>query len=95
MTASSLITVSVSLTMTRIATLRDEFSRATRMSCDFSLDLHQPEPGYPDRLLGICGVRHWYILDLVSYGDEAAMVLVPEASLFLKVGDELDGYEGR
>ena len=54
MTASSLITVSVSLTMTRIATLRDEFSRATRMSCDFSLDLHQPEPGYPDRLLGIC-----------------------------------------
>jgi hypothetical protein len=63
---------------------------------NISLDLHQPDPECPDRLLGICaGYQLWYILDLEPDEDEAVMVLVPETRLLLWIGGPLDGYEGR
>ena len=90
------LTASVSLTMARFSTPRDRFSGVMCLSCEIDLDLHQPDPGSPDRLLGICsGCQHWFILDLVPDEDEGVMVLVPEARDFLRIGGPLDGQRSR
>ena len=86
----------VSLAMARFPTLCDNLSQILCMSCATSLDLHQPNAGFPDRLLGICPeCQRWHILDLMPDEDEAVIVSVPEAGLFLKIGGPLDGHGGR
>jgi hypothetical protein len=93
MTPTFPVTTSVPLTMTRLSTSHDSLTRVACMSCDLSLDLHQPDPGFPDRLLGIyAGCQRWYIVDFVPGEDEAVMVLVPEARFFLKVGSPCLGW---
>ena len=96
MSPRSPVTASVSLTISRFSTPPDRFSRVTCLSCDSGLNLHQPDPGSPDRLLGICvGCQNWFILDLLPDEDEAVMVLVPEARDFLRIVGLLGGQEGR
>ena len=95
MNRRSLGTASVSVTMARIATHRDDLSHLACMSCGVGLELHQADPDLTERLLGVCArCQHWYILDLVPDEDEAVMVLVPEAGLFVRLGDP-KGRQGR
>ncbi len=90
------VTALVSLTVTRFSTSHDDFSRVTCLSCDIGLDLHQPDPGSPDRLLGICaGCQHWFILEVLTDQDGVVMVMVPEARDFLRIGGLVDGPEGQ
>jgi hypothetical protein len=90
------VTASISLTVAHLWTPSDSFCRVTCFSCDIGLELQQPDPGAPHRLLGICpGCQHWFILDLLPDADEAVMVLVPEARDFLRIGSLPDGQEGR
>ena len=90
------LTASVSLTMARFSTPRDRFSSVMCLACEIALDLHQPDPESPDRLLGICsGCQHWFILDLVPDEGDGVMVRVPEARDFLKIGGPLDGQRSR
>jgi hypothetical protein len=43
-------------------------------ACDSSLDLHQPDPFQPDRLLGTCpSCRAWCVLD----ADAAVVTVLP------------------
>jgi hypothetical protein len=86
----------VSLDMARFPTLCGNLCQFLCLSCDSSLELHQPDPGFAERLLGICpDCQRWYILDLIPDEDEAVIVSIPEAGLFLKIGGPLDGHGGR
>lgn len=86
----------VSLAMVRVRTRCDNIYPFVCMSCVCSLELHQPDPRFPDRLLGVCpDCQRWHILDLIPDEDEAVMVSLPETGLFLKIGGPLDGYGGR
>jgi hypothetical protein len=82
--------------MVRFSTPHDDLSRIACLTCEIGLDLHQPDSGSPDRLLGICaGCQQWFILDLLPDADEAVLVLVPESRDFLKIGGPLDGQHRR
>lgn len=46
--------------------------------CAEQVEVHQPEPEGPDRLLGTCpGCGAWYLLDALADRSEVAMVLLP------------------
>ena len=49
-------TASVSVTMARIPTHRDDLSHLACMSCGVGLELHQADPDLTERLLGVCTV---------------------------------------
>jgi len=85
MTPDSPVTALASLTMSRLLTWRDDSSRVERMSCEVSLDLHQPDLASHDRLLGICAGRQ-HALILGPVGEEAVMVRIPEAEFFTDLG---------
>jgi hypothetical protein len=81
----------VSLNLACLPAPSDELCKSTCMSCGSSLDLHQPESEVPDRLLGTCPqCQRWYILDFIT--DEAVIVSLPEAEVFLKIVRPLDGH---
>ena len=80
-------TASVSLTMTGLPIVGKDVPRVKCMSCNLRLELHQPDPESPERLLGICErCRNWYVLDLVQDDNEAVMVHIPEAKHLRKIG---------
>ena len=96
MSAHLPVKASVSLAIAHLRTRYDDGHRFMCMSCDGSLDLHQPDPRFPDRLLGVCpNCQRWHILDLIPDEDEAVIVSLPDAGLFLKIGGPLDGYGSR
>ena len=85
-----------SLTLARMPALIENLYQASCILCDGSLDLHQPDPGLPDRLLGTCAkCQRWYILELAPGDDEAVIVQIPEVRQFLKHGGELNGHADR
>ncbi len=47
--------------------------------CGSSLDIHQPDPGRPDRLLATCPeCGHWYRVDTKPGGGRAQVIQFPE-----------------
>lgn len=45
--------------------------------------LHQPDEGFPERILGVCrSCKYWFLLDLVPGKPEAVMVLLPDGGYF-------------
>jgi hypothetical protein len=47
--------------------------------CSTSLELHQPDNEFPDRLLGVCkSCRRWTLIELAPDGPGAVMALLPE-----------------
>jgi hypothetical protein len=65
--------------MLRFSTLPEDSGGGRCVGCDIYLDLHQPDAGLPERLVGICeSCRRWYVIDMIPETDEAVMVLLPE-----------------
>jgi hypothetical protein len=53
------------------------------LSCGESLTIHQPENGFPDRMLGTCESCHnWYLWDFHADGNHAVMVSLPDRGYF-------------
>ena len=53
------------------------------LSCGDRLTIHQPENGFPDRMLGTCEFCHnWYLWDFHSDGNHAVMVSLPDSGFF-------------
>jgi hypothetical protein len=53
--------------------------RACCLHCYSPLVLHQPDPGSPERLLGVCEqCRHWFLIDLMPKQSEGVMIRLPE-----------------
>jgi hypothetical protein len=90
------VKASVSLPITYVRTRCDDVHQFLCMCCDGGLNLHQPDPRFPDRLLGVCtNCQRWHILDMIPDKHEAVIVSLPEAGHFLKIGGPLNGYGGR
>jgi hypothetical protein len=53
--------------------------------CDSHLELHQPEAGFPDRMLGTCHQCHrWFVADFRAGHDEGVIVFLPDSKFFLR-----------
>lgn len=53
------------------------------LNCGELLTVHQPENGFPDRMLGTCESCHnWYLWDFHPDGDHAVMVALPDRGFF-------------
>jgi hypothetical protein len=73
--------VSVILGLFRIPLLPNDLVRCP--ACDGDLDLHQPDPGDPDRLLGVCEeCGDWFLMDLMPDQAEWMVVPLPEVGFF-------------
>jgi len=47
--------------------------------CGGYLDWHQPDPGAPDRLLGICeNCGRWHLMAVLEEGERHVLMLLPE-----------------
>jgi hypothetical protein len=78
-------TGALTLTMVRFSTLLENSGGGRCITCDVDLDLHQPDIGSPDRLVGICeACGRWFVIDLIPGTDEAVMVLLPDGAFFLR-----------
>jgi len=54
--------------------------------CGESLELHQPDIGSPDRMVGICTkCGCWYLLDAIPGRNRAVMVRLPDGETLQKV----------
>ena len=73
-------TVPVPLALLRFSTSPDAIDEGCCLACDAYLDLHQPDAGSPEWLVGVCGrCGHWYLIDLTPETDEGLMTLLPGA----------------
>jgi hypothetical protein len=76
-------TVQVTLTMLRFSTAPQDIDGGCCLACDEYLDLHQPDAGSPDRMVGICDrCGRWYLIVVTSGTDDAVMVLLPDGEYF-------------
>jgi hypothetical protein len=77
-------TLAFPLTVLRFSTLPEDFGGGRCVACDVYLDLHQPDAGLPERMVGICeACGRWYVIDLIPGTDDAVMVLLPGGEAFL------------
>ncbi len=77
--------IALTLTMLRFSTLPVNSGVGPCINCDVDLDLHQPDPGSPDRLIGVCDAcGRWFVIDSIPGTVEATMVLLPDGAFFLK-----------
>ncbi len=78
-------TVAVPLTMRRFSSLPEDLDDGGCLACEGSLDLHQPDAGSPDRLVGVCvNCGGWYLLDSIEDSHEAVMVRLPDSKSVLE-----------
>jgi len=78
--------VAVPLTMRRFSRLPEDLDDGGCLACEGSLDLHQPDAGSPDRVVGICiECGRWYLLDAIPGSDEAVMIALPDGESLLEV----------
>jgi hypothetical protein len=90
-------TVAVPLIMRRFSRLPEDLDDGGCLACEGSLDLHQPDAGSPDRIVGICmNCGRWYLLDAIPGTDEAVMFLLPDGGSLLKAegADQPDCPDG-
>jgi hypothetical protein len=56
----------VTLTLSRLSTLPDDYSSTGCPACDGQLAFHQPDTRQPHRLLAICDdCDAWFLIDMV------------------------------
>ena len=78
-------TVAVPLTMRRFSSLPEDLDDGGCLACEGSLDLHQPDIGSPNRMVGVCvNCGCWYLLDLIEGSNEAVMVRLPDGKSVLE-----------
>jgi hypothetical protein len=77
--------VAVDLALIRFPTTVEGLSQLCCLGCGVPMDLHHPDAGFPERMLGTCDAcRCWYLMDLVPGRPEAVMVLLPDGDHFLR-----------
>ena len=75
----SSIPVSISL----ISLHADDTTALRCPACAVSMELHQPDAGYPDRMLWTC--EHcgtWFLMDITPGQHEAVLVCLPDGNYF-------------
>ena len=78
-------TLAIPLTIRPFSSLPEDLDDGGCLTCGGSLDLHQPDTGSPDRIVGICPkCECWYLLDTIPGTNEAVMVRLPGAETLRK-----------
>jgi hypothetical protein len=78
-----MVKATVELALLRFSTLPDALEKVRCLNCSQRIEVHQPDAGFPERMLGTCErCRYWYLMDLVPDANEAVMVLLPDGSHF-------------
>jgi hypothetical protein len=73
------MTISVPMRATRFATTPEGIASVRCLNCDSPLELHQPDPELPERLLASCGqCDGWHVISLTADQTEAVIVLLPD-----------------
>lgn len=70
---------SITVTMTLISLHADDIKALCCPACRESMELHQPDVGFPDRMLWTC--EHcgtWFLMDLTPDKPEAVLVCLPD-----------------
>ncbi len=74
----------ISVRLSRVSTRAEDHKALLCMQCGESLELHQPDSGFPNRMLGTCDAcRTWFLLDLIPGEPAAVMVVLPDNGFFL------------
>ena len=77
-------TVTVALTV--ISLLPDVVQAVGCTSCGELMNLHQPETGFPERMLWTCELcGTWFLMDLIPESSEAVLVCLPDGPYFRNV----------
>src|SRR4051812_37209601 len=81
--------VSTRLELLRFPTAPVKGVRACCLHCASPLALHQPDPDFPERLLGVCEkCKHWFLIDLLSNVSEGVLVLLPDTQVVRDLSHE-------
>lgn len=65
-----------------------DLNRVGCVECRRPLELHQPDPQSPDRLLGICtGCGRWYVMVLAAGQSQGVWVVLPDRQWFQAVAE--------
>jgi hypothetical protein len=79
--AQSHATVSVSLTLITIHL--DAIDGLLCPGCSGPMDLHQPDTGFPERMLWTCPhCATWFLMDIDPSETEAVLVCLPDHGFF-------------
>lgn len=63
----------------------DKIQSLRCLSCRRMMDLHQPDAGFPERMLWTCNhCGTWYLMDLAPDKPEAVLVSLPDEGYFRK-----------
>lgn len=77
-------TIAPTLAAARFPGCSDGPTPAECLGCGSTIEVHQPEVGEPDRLLGVCDwCGRWYLLDCFPEANEFIMVSLPEREAVL------------
>lgn len=77
---------SVSLRFTTVSVPPDGLSAVPCLRCEKLLDIHQPNPEQPERILATCeACKRWYLVDCNPEGTEAVVVTLPPPETFREV----------
>jgi hypothetical protein len=53
------------------------------LNCGNPLEIHQPDEGFPERMLGTCAhCREWFLWDFDVETNDAVIVLLPDHDYF-------------
>jgi hypothetical protein len=78
-------TIAIPLTIRRFSSLPEDLDDGGCLTCGGSLDLHQPDAGSPDRIVGVCPkCESLYLLDTIPGTNEAVMVRLPDGETLRK-----------
>ena len=73
-------TVSVPLAIGNLSSPLKSLALVRCLRCGVTLDWHQPDPGAPDRILGICvSCGRWHLMGMMPDEEGAVLVLLPDA----------------
>ena len=80
------VSTSASVTVLGVSLGETPLSSILCFSCDREMTLHQPDDGFPERMLSTCAAcRLWYLGDFDIDSNEAVVVLLPDRDYFKKI----------
>ena len=71
------------MTLLGVALDRTPLTEIECLNCGDPLAIHQPDEGFPERMLGACEqCRDWFLWDFDAGTNEAVLVLLPDRDHF-------------
>lgn len=76
-------TASISVALTLISLQTDDINGLSCPTCSNSMELHQPDSGFPERMLWTCDhCATWFLMDIDPTRPEAVLVCLPDHGYF-------------